>query len=190
MEKKTFVDTLKEDVRERYHNLDRLSLFPGIFLNDYFYSLHEDIELEAERRLLDLNEPDDKEEIDRIVRARTCMFAELSKNQKQLQELFEQQAVTESKQDTLRRIDEIKKKIDEEFEPLTDMTLCREKYSDLVLEIENEMNTMKCQYMNNQTFIFVKKEYFVSENINYGMLIQMADIYLNEVEVKTMLEIE
>ena len=192
MEKKskTFIETLKEDIRERYLNLDRLSLFPTIFLNDYFNCLHEDIDIEAERRLVDLSEPNDHEEIERIERARKCMFAELSKNQAQLQLLIEKQAVTDSKQETLRRIDEIKKVIDEEFEPLEDLALCREKYSNLVLEIETEMNNMKCQYMNNQTFIFVKKEYFVSENINYGMLIQMGDIYLNEIEVKTMLEIE
>ena len=183
---KTFsVSSLKQDLDNKLNELFVLNEKPALFLSNYFYSIRNEIDIEAEEKLVAIEQQRltnkktpvvniSKELVNQI---REWMISELNENEKKLQ-----QAIKNNNNESIssygelkKNVDSINHKIDSKEMTISDYTI---EYEKLILEIEAELDRLKAQALQNKTFFFKK----LNQN-NFGILAVFEQNYLNEHQV-------
>lgn len=178
---KNEVKLLKDDLNKKYKELTDLSKLPTLFISDYFYSVRNEIDYEAER-ILEANGDENESLKDRVNQMRELMVNELNLNEKKLIE-----KAIELKNDSSIHlsIEHIKEYIFNLFDSDNDDSMknvnlfeLETNYIKIINEIETEIIRLKCKYLLNQTFLFFK----TSQN-DFGILVIFEDNYLDTNEI-------
>lgn len=168
-------------IRLRKSLLDILESFefilnkPMLFINDYFYSIRNEIDIEAEtfhlnnpmqgdNNLQNSAEPN-KLNSDTVNKIRETMINELK--------IYEQKCIERA---TNHDLHESQTALNEYKQDFKESNLDYEKISENLLR---DLYKLKANLLNNQSFFFKKQ--FLND---FGVLVIFEEAYLNEIEIK------
>lgn len=175
---KAHVSMLKGKLQSLLRDLIDLSKYPGLFVSEYFYIQRNSIDIETEQKLLKV----DCEKSELINKIREWMIESLTKHENQLLEAYKQgeraprsfpliEQAIESKFDS----DISKHKCHDESSMIA---LYNDEYNAILAQIMGEIDKLKSEFLNNQTFFF----YPTTERNGFGVLVHLEDVYFDEYE--------
>lgn len=162
---------------------------PLLFVSDHFFSIRNEIDIEAETLLLK-NEENDSTKLDRINQIRESMIESLKSYEndclarltklKKLDEL--QNTFNEAKETFCKRkkeIEEVIEKAKRDCDSLDALSDLETAVIDLVYEMRNESIKFKSFLFNEKTLIF--KKHYLND---LGILIVFESVYMDESETE------
>lgn len=174
-------ELLKNDLDKKLKELKDLSEREALFISDYFFSLRNEIDYEAERILEELNERDLVRNM-ALNKIREWMVDELYAIEKDYlsQITHRNKSGLVSTNDYATKYNELKSRVDDSLDAENSTADQSEyKYEQLVYEIESQLNRIKCDYLKGRSFAFVE----TSLN-GFGVLLKFDDCFLNQHEIK------
>ena len=161
---------------------------PLLFASDYFYSIRNEIDIEAETLLLKCD--NDSSKLDEINRIRDSIINEINSYEiecfSKLKQLGEQQkqAFDETKSAFYKHkqtIEEVLEKAMRECDSIEGLDDLESRAIELLYEIRKDLNGFKSFLFNQKTLIF-KKSYLN----DLGILIVFESIYMDESETEVL----
>ena len=173
---KAHASMLKDELECRLRQLIDLSKYPGLFLSEYFYNQRNTIDIETEQKLMKV----DGEKSELINKIREWMIESLAKHENRLLEPYRQGERAPRSFPAIRKA--INSKFDSDMSKFkcideSVISLYNDEYSGILMQIIDEMDKLKCEFLRNQTFFF-----YPTERNGYGVLVHLEDLYFNEYE--------
>lgn len=169
---------LLDNLNSKLERFNQVLYQPELFINDYFASLRQNIDLNAEEQLQDLNPANDSEKIkiDVINERRNDMITELAKHEKQRQDGSEKwvdrSVAFKKNQEWRDQMDQMFSNRSKSLDDLEDF------HDELERQMDKETGTLENVVMQKKSFMFVKK---INEKFKTGYLICVIGYYLQHV---------
>lgn len=177
MQKSHSPTELKQDLSNKLSGLWLLQKHPKLFVSDYFYSVRNDIDIEAERLLMLQTSPFKSERINRV---RQLMIETLSLHERKCFEAIDDE---QKAQDTFKsEYGQLQDRIDQlATENGSEACQAETIYLDVLSDLRKQTDAFKSRLMLGHTFIFTER----NDN-GFGVLAIFESEYLNEQEVKSL----
>ena len=180
---------LKQDLVNRLNDLVQLHKHPKLFISEYYYSIRNDVDIEAERLLMLASSSLNPEQINRI---RGLMIDTLKRSEIECYQAAEDRdssgttndliaATLEQFTDRINQLDNHEKHLG-----ITDVvkqvdTDNEDKYLGVLTDLMKEIESFRRALLLGKTIFFLERE----EN-GFGVLVTFEDIYLNELELSSL----